>query len=184
VRRRSPLRADGRRGPGRVHRCPRAHQPRLRPELDPLRRGLPRPLRAAHLPHRLPDVDPVDRDAHPQPLPHRLLPAPPPRPHDQRLLRPGPGGRAPRPALDGGGFARVTAPVSARERAWLSLLLIAPAVVVRLSSGSAAAGGGGHVMAALSALCWLAGLLLVHETVRAFVSAEGAFWAVALIRYA
>ena len=47
----------------------------------------------------------------PEPLPHRLLPAAPPRPHDQRLVRPGPRGRAadpgrPRPRAPGREGAR------------------------------------------------------------------------------
>ena len=50
-------------GAARVHRRPRPHPPRLRPELDQVLRGVPRPLRPAHLPHRLPrdDADPCRR---------------------------------------------------------------------------------------------------------------------------
>ena len=76
-----------------------------------LLRRVPRPLRPADLPHRLPDHDAFHPDAGPEPVPHRLLPAPSPRPDDQRLVRPGDrggpargarGSRSPmRPSLDG-----------------------------------------------------------------------------------
>ena len=76
-----------------LHRRARPHPSRLRPELGQVLRRLPRPLRAADLPDRLPRPRrPAHRDAGRQPVPHRLLPAPPARPHDQRLVRPRAGG--------------------------------------------------------------------------------------------
>jgi len=74
----------------------------------------------------------------------------------------------------------VSAPVSGRERAAVALVLIASAVVARLL----ATGTGLHESAmagAPAAVCWVAGLLLVHETARAFVSAEIGVWATVLV---
>ena len=86
--RRGPaLRPERRGGAARVHRCPRPHQPGVRPPLGGLLRGVPRPLRAADLPDRLPDDHALHPDAALEPVPHRLLPAPPARPHDQRVVR-------------------------------------------------------------------------------------------------
>ena len=66
--------------------------PAFDPTLDPVLRGVPRPLRPAHLPHRLPGDHPGLRDPGGRPVPDRLLPAPPPRPVHQRQLRPGAAG--------------------------------------------------------------------------------------------
>jgi hypothetical protein len=74
----------------------------------------------------------------------------------------------------------VTAAVSMRERAWLSLVLITPAVAVRLWAGSAA----DPMTATLTAVCWVAGLLLAHQAVRAFVAGQAAFFAVVLVAFA
>jgi hypothetical protein len=79
----------------------------------------------------------------------------------------------------------VTAAASPRERAWLAFLLITSAILVRLSSVSGADGGGRvAATATMTALCWVAGLLLTHEAMRAFVSAQGAFWATVLVGHA
>src|SRR5262249_49780847 len=140
LRGRSALRAERRRGPALLHRRARADQPRLRPELDPLLRRLPRPLRAAHLPDRLPHHHAVHPDPGGQPLPHRLLPAPSARPHDQRVLRPGHPGGAPRgdgPGPWGSGHAgpRTMTRAALLRRASLLLPLTLPGAALGWRAG-------------------------------------------------